>query len=81
MTSGLFQSSSDTVKLATAAPAMPYDPTTNSDCSTSGRTRQIDCDNPHVPVDGTAYVPSGAPWVAYPEDIPFDAAMATPVAT
>jgi L-erythro-3,5-diaminohexanoate dehydrogenase len=38
---------------------------------------EVDCDNPHVPVDGTAYLPSGAPWVAYPEDVLFDAAMAT----
>ena len=38
---------------------------------------EIDCDNPHVPVYGTAYLPSGAPWVAYPKDVPFDAAMAT----
>ena len=37
---------------------------------------EIDCDSPHVPVNGTAYLPSGAPWVAYPEDVPFDAAMA-----
>ena len=38
---------------------------------------EIDCDSPHVPVKGTAYLPSGAPWVVYPEDVSFDAAMAT----
>lgn len=38
---------------------------------------EIDCDNPHVSVDGSAYLPSGAPWVPYPEDVPFEAAMAT----
>jgi L-erythro-3,5-diaminohexanoate dehydrogenase len=38
---------------------------------------EIDCHSPHVPVKGTAYLPSGAPWVPYPEDVSFDAAMAT----
>jgi L-erythro-3,5-diaminohexanoate dehydrogenase len=37
---------------------------------------EVDPDSPHVPVTGTAYLPSGAPWVAYPDDLPFDAALA-----
>lgn len=37
---------------------------------------QLDLSNPHVPVDGTAYLPSAAPWILYPDGIPFDAALA-----
>jgi len=37
---------------------------------------EVECSSPHVPVTGTAYLPSGSPWVAYPDDIPFDAALA-----
>jgi L-erythro-3,5-diaminohexanoate dehydrogenase len=29
-----------------------------------------------VPVTGTSYLPSGAPWIAYPDDLPFAAALA-----
>jgi L-erythro-3,5-diaminohexanoate dehydrogenase len=36
----------------------------------------VDCSSPHVPVAGTAYLASGAPWIAYPDDIPLDAALA-----
>jgi L-erythro-3,5-diaminohexanoate dehydrogenase len=37
---------------------------------------EVDCSSPHVRVDGTTYLPSGAPWIAYPDDLPFDAALA-----
>jgi L-erythro-3,5-diaminohexanoate dehydrogenase len=37
---------------------------------------ELDCDRAHVPVTGTAYLPSSSPWIVYPEDIPFDAAVA-----
>ncbi len=37
---------------------------------------EVDCGSPHVPVTGTAYLPSGAPWIAYPDGIQFDAALA-----
>jgi len=36
----------------------------------------VELDNPHVPATGTAYLPWSAPWIIYPEDIPFDAALA-----
>ncbi len=36
----------------------------------------VDCNSAHVPVVGTAYLPSGSPWIAYPDDIPLDAALA-----
>ncbi len=32
--------------------------------------------SPHVPVSGTAYLPSTAPWAAYPDGVPFEAALA-----
>jgi L-erythro-3,5-diaminohexanoate dehydrogenase len=37
---------------------------------------QLDTSSPHVPVSGTAYLPSAMPWIAYPEDIPLEAALA-----
>ena len=37
---------------------------------------QLDPISPHVPVTGTAYLRSTAPWIVYPQDIPFDAALA-----
>ncbi len=37
---------------------------------------ELDCDNPHVPVAGTAYLPSTARCIAYPDDLPFAAALA-----
>ncbi len=36
----------------------------------------VDCSSPHVPVEGTTYLPSAAPWTAYPDDVPFAAALA-----
>jgi L-erythro-3,5-diaminohexanoate dehydrogenase len=36
----------------------------------------VDVGSPHVPVTGTAFLPWTAPWTMYPEDIPFDAALA-----
>ena len=36
----------------------------------------VDVDSPHVPVTGTAFLPWTAPWTMYPDDIPFDAALA-----
>jgi L-erythro-3,5-diaminohexanoate dehydrogenase len=36
----------------------------------------VDCGRPHVPVTGTAYLACGLPWIAYPADLPFDAALA-----
>ena len=30
----------------------------------------------HVPVTGTAYLACGLPWIAYPADLPLDAALA-----
>jgi L-erythro-3,5-diaminohexanoate dehydrogenase len=36
----------------------------------------VDCLRPHVPVTGTAYLAGGLPWIAYPSDLPFDAALA-----
>jgi L-erythro-3,5-diaminohexanoate dehydrogenase len=35
----------------------------------------VDLDSPHVPVQGTAYLPSSAKVIAYPEDVRFDAAL------
>ncbi len=40
------------------------------------RVGAVDCASPHVPVTGTAYLASGLPWIAYPDDLPFDAALA-----
>jgi L-erythro-3,5-diaminohexanoate dehydrogenase len=37
---------------------------------------EIDPRSPHVPVQGTAYLSSTAPWIHYPDQIPFDAALA-----
>lgn len=37
---------------------------------------EVDLGSPHVPVSGTAYLPSSAKVAAYPQDIPFDAALA-----
>jgi L-erythro-3,5-diaminohexanoate dehydrogenase len=37
---------------------------------------EVDCKRPHVPVSGVAYLPSGLPWIGYPDDIPLDAALA-----
>jgi L-erythro-3,5-diaminohexanoate dehydrogenase len=37
---------------------------------------KIECSSAHVPVSGTAYLPSSSPWILCPEDIPFDAAVA-----
>jgi L-erythro-3,5-diaminohexanoate dehydrogenase len=37
---------------------------------------ELDCDSPHVRVRGTSYLPSGLPWIAYPDDLPLDAALA-----
>ena len=31
---------------------------------------EVDCASPHVPVTGTAYLASGLPWIAYPDDDP-----------
>jgi len=36
----------------------------------------VDPISPHVPVTGTAYLRCTAPWIVYPEGIPFDAALA-----
>lgn len=37
---------------------------------------EVVLDSPHVPVNGTAYLPSSAPWAEYPERIPFEVALA-----
>jgi L-erythro-3,5-diaminohexanoate dehydrogenase len=37
---------------------------------------QLEVSNPHVPVDGTAYLPSAAPVTVYPDDLPVDAVLA-----
>ena len=37
---------------------------------------EVDLGSPHVPVTGTAYLPSSAKVAAYPDDIRFDAAVA-----
>jgi L-erythro-3,5-diaminohexanoate dehydrogenase len=37
---------------------------------------EVDCESPHVPVSGTAYLPSGLPWIGYPDDVPLDVALA-----
>jgi L-erythro-3,5-diaminohexanoate dehydrogenase len=37
---------------------------------------QIDPGNPHVPVSGTAFLPSPVPWTLYPQGVSFDAALA-----
>jgi L-erythro-3,5-diaminohexanoate dehydrogenase len=37
----------------------------------------LDLSNPHVPVDGTAYLPWTAPVAAYPDHLPIDAALAS----
>ena len=37
---------------------------------------EVDCDSAHVPVTGTAHLASGLPWIAFPDDVPFDAALA-----
>jgi L-erythro-3,5-diaminohexanoate dehydrogenase len=37
---------------------------------------ELDCDSPHVAVSGTSYLPSGLPWIAYPDDVSSDAALA-----
>jgi L-erythro-3,5-diaminohexanoate dehydrogenase len=37
---------------------------------------EVVLDSPHVPVTGTAYLPSSAPWAHYPEGIPFEVALA-----
>jgi L-erythro-3,5-diaminohexanoate dehydrogenase len=36
----------------------------------------LEVGNPHLPVTGTAYLPWTAPWIVYPDAIPFDAALA-----
>jgi L-erythro-3,5-diaminohexanoate dehydrogenase len=36
---------------------------------------ELDLSSPHVPVRGRAYLPWTVPWAAYPERIPFDAAV------
>jgi L-erythro-3,5-diaminohexanoate dehydrogenase len=40
------------------------------------RIGQIDPASSHIPVSGTAYLPWTAPWTAYPEGVPVDAALA-----
>ncbi len=37
---------------------------------------EVDPSTPHVPVRGTAYLPWTAPWTAYPDETPLDAALA-----
>jgi L-erythro-3,5-diaminohexanoate dehydrogenase len=37
---------------------------------------EVDVTSPHVPVRGTAYLSWLAPWTAYPEAVPFEAALA-----
>ncbi len=36
----------------------------------------LDPDNPHVPVTGTAYLPSAVPWIEYPDQLSLEAALA-----
>ena len=37
---------------------------------------EVDRTSAHVPVIGTAHLASGLPWIGYPDDVPFDAALA-----
>lgn len=37
---------------------------------------ELDPTSPHIPVRGTAYLPSSVPWAAYPDDVERDAALA-----